>query len=187
MALTQLDGMPGQLPSGEAEQVMTTVDDRFDGYVDYFAFDDEKIFWLPDGKQWISFKPLTEGGRARYEAVTSRDIKFNRRTDDASLKMDAASDRHALLAASVTGWNLVRRTAKGFEPVAFSKGSPGSTFEQWLDKTNPKIINQLVDDVRKANPWLTEEMTVEMIDEEIKRLEALREETLERDAAKKSS
>ena len=177
---------PGMLPAGVQQE--TEVDDRFEGYVDYFGFDDEKMFWLPDGKQWISFRALNEGARAKYEATTSRDIKFNRRTDDAAIKMDAASDRHSLIKSSVTGWNFVRRNRVGvLEPVPFSIGSPGATFEQWLDKANPKIINDLTDAIRKANPWMTEEMTVEMIDEELKRLMALREEIIERDAAKKSS
>lgn len=176
---TQL-GLPGQ-------EAPTDGFDDFDGFVDYFAFDEDLIFKLPDGKQWISYKPLTEGGRARYEAKTSRDVKFNRRTDDAAIKMDAASDRHELLKASVTGWNLVRKTGKGFQPVPFSVGSPGANFEQWLDKANPKIVNDLVSAIRQANPWMTDEMTVEMIDEEIKRLQSMREEVIERDAVKKSS
>jgi len=176
--------VPGMLPGQEPNQ---EVADDFEGFVDYFAFDEDLLFRFPDGKQWISFKPLTEGGRARYEAKTSRDIKFNRRTDDAAISMDAASDRHALLIASVTGWNLVRKTPKGFQPVPFSKDSPGANFEQWLDKANPKIVNDLVDAIRLANPWMRDEMTVAMIDEEITRLQKMREEAVEREAVKKSS
>src|SRR5690242_1067293 len=83
--------------------------DEYAGYVDYFGFEKTHIFKLPDGKQWIQFKSLNEGQRAQYESKTSRDIKINRRTDDAAIKMAPAEDRHALIDASVTGWNIVRR------------------------------------------------------------------------------
>jgi hypothetical protein len=162
-------------------------DDVFAGYVDYYGFDEVCRYYLPDGKQYIEFKPMTEGGRAKYEAKTSRDVRFNRKTDDAAVRMNPADDRHALIVESVTGWHMVRRINDRWQPVAFSKGSKGAELEKWLDVANPKIVNELIDEIRKANPWMTDDMTVEMIDEEIARLQEMRTQVAEREAAGKSS
>lgn len=187
MSLIDVNQMPGadqpSIPSAEVE---------YTSYVDYFGFDDTRKYYLPDGRQYIEFKALTEGQRARYEAQTSRDIRFNRRTDDAAIRMDAAADRRALIQASVVGWHMVRNVGTKeqprWEPVAFSNnGTPGDTLSQWLDKANPRFVNELVAEIRKANEWMTEDMSVEMIDEEIKRLQELRAQAEEREARQKNS
>lgn len=179
------------LPMPESETPPPVEDLAYDGYVDYFGFDDTERYFLPDGRQYIEFKPLTEGGRAKYEAATSRDIRFNRRTDDAAIKMDAGAERRALIEASVVGWSVARvRTIgneKRWEPVPFSKGSPGSTLSQWLDQTNPRLVNELVREIRRANSWMAEDMTSEMIREEIKRLEEMLQQAEEREAKAKNS
>jgi hypothetical protein len=161
-------------------------EESFSGYEDYFGFDDRKKFMLPDGKQYIEFKPLNEGERVKYESKTSRDVKFNRRTDDAAIQMNPGEDRHALITSSVTGWLMMQRTSNGWQPVAFSQGR-GGTFEQWLAKADPKIVNDLFEAIRKANGWMIDEMTIEAIDEELKRLEDLRKIVLEREMTGKSS
>jgi glucan phosphorylase len=183
-----LTEVPGQLPSLPGTEVVEDDENVYSGYADYFGFDESFNFMMPDGKQFISFKAMNEGDRAKYEAKTSRDVKFNRRTDDAAISMNAAADRHELIQTSVTGWNFVRRNARGkIEPVPFSNSGPGGTFNQWLSKANPKIVSDLANAIRKANPWMTDEMDVEQVDEEMKRLQELRQELVERDAAKKSS
>jgi hypothetical protein len=161
-------------------------DDAFGGYEDYFGFDETKQYFLPDGKQYIEYKPLNEGARVRFEAQTSRDVKFNRRTEDAAIKMNPGEDRHALIIASVTGWHMVQRNGDRWQPVAFTSGR-GGTFEQWLAKANPKIINGLYEAIRKANGWMIDEMTVDAIDEELKRLNDLRAIVLEREMTGKVS
>lgn len=185
MPLTDIDDP--QLPLGVVPVAQVEAD-PYEGYQDYYGFDETHDFFLPDGKQHITFRPMTEGDRARYEAQTSRDVKFNRRTDDAAIRMNPAEDRHALIVASVTGWHLVRRNRHGkFEPVPFSKGSNGAELEKWIAATNPRIINDLVDAIRSKNPWMTENMTVEAIDQEMDKLRELREEALAREAAGKAS
>lgn len=161
--------------------------DVFDGYQDYFGFDDTFKYYLPDGKQYIEFRVLNEGQRAKYEKKTSRDVRFNRRTDDAAIKVDAAEDRHTLITESVINWHMVKKTPKGWQPVAFSVGSKGSTFDQWLDRANPQIVNDLHSAIMKANPWMSAEMTVEMIDEELQRLNDMRKLAVEREALEKGS
>lgn len=156
-------------------------------YENYFGFEETVKFFLPDGKQWISFKPMNEGDRAQYEAKTQRDISFNRKTDDAKISINAASDRHQLILQSVTGWFMVQRTPTGeWVQVAFSAGGGGS-FAQWLSRANPKIVNDLHLAIQRANPWMLNEMTSDAIEEEIKRLEELLSETRKREEQQKNS
>jgi hypothetical protein len=161
--------------------------DEFAGYVDYFGFDEYGEYTLPDGKQKIIFKKLNEGERQKYEAATQNDVKFNRRTDDAAIRIDAGTARTALIEVSVTGWNLVRKLNGKWQRVTFSKGTAGSELSKWLRETNPKIVNELHKEISKANPFLQEEMTVEMVDEEVKRLLEIRADLVKRDAEGKDS
>lgn len=181
MALIETDGLP--IPG---ESLPSVAEDIYAGYQDYFGGSNSEKWYFPDGKQYIEFQPMNEGQRAKYESSTSRDVRFNRRTDDAAIRMDAASDRRQLVMSSVTGWHVAKRSGNSLEPVPFSMGTPGSTFNQWYDKANPKLINSLVDAIRKANPWMTDDMTSEMIREEIKRLEELLTTVEEREAKEKN-
>lgn len=193
MTVVSTDNQPPIMTGGMLDNNSPVEDVDQSGYVDYFGFDDNKIFTLPDGKQWIEFKPLNEGQRAKYEQSTSRDVTFNRRSDNAAIKIDQGSDRHALIMASVTGWNVVRRQNGTWVQVPFDARlenghpKPGGQFDQWMNSADPKIVSDLHAAIRKANPWMTEDMTVEMIDEEILRLQELRVEVAEREAAGKSS
>lgn len=185
MTLIDIDSEDANLPLPGISSVEEEV---YAGYQDYYGNDSTERWYFPDGKQYIEVLPMNEGARAKYEAGTSRDVRFNRRTDDAAIRMDAAADRKVMVTSSVVGWHNVKRNGKGgFEPVPFTIGSPGSTFEQWYGKADPKLINQLVDFIRKVNPWMTDEMTVAMIDEEIVRLTELRAVVAEREAKAKNS
>ncbi len=156
-------------------------------YENYFGFEETVKFYLPDGKQWISFKPMNEGERSAYESKTQRDISFNRKTDDAKISIDTSKDRHALIMQSVTGWFMMQRMPDGnWTQVAYSSGA-GGTFAQWLARANPKIVNDLYLAIQRANPWMNNEMTSEMIREEIKRLEELLSDTIKREEQQKNS
>jgi len=184
MAIDSLNGLdPSIQEDGPAKS-----DDMYSGYVDYFGFDDKEQHYLPDNKQWLELKKLTEGDRAKYESSTSKDIRINRRTEDATLNVNQSIDRQALLRAAISNWNLVTRNNAGkLVPVPFGNNGEGSTLNQWIQKADPSIINQVVDHIRKMNPWLTGDMTVEMIDEEMKRLQDLRAEIEQREASEKNS
>lgn len=174
--------------SGNFGQTQYEESDPYAGYQDYYGFaGEDKRFMLPDGKQYILFRKMNEGLRQRYEFKTSRDIKLNRKTDDAAIRIDTAGDRVGIITSSVTGWHMVRRNPRGqMEPVPFSIGSPGSTFEQWMAVQDPAIINDLHQAIINANPWMNSDLTVEMIDAEIKQLEEKRKEAIEREAAAKN-
>lgn len=149
-------------------------------YADYWGFDEKLKWFFPDGKQYIEFQLMDEGKRARFQKLTNRDISIKRSTGDASIKADPAEERKALLEQSVVDWHVFR----GNQPVPFSIGSGGSTFNQWLDHANPKLIDDLEFEIRKNNPWLQADMTLEDIDKEIDRLKELRKQTEERELEK---
>lgn len=156
-------------------------DDQFE---DYFGFEETGAYTLPDGKQQIFFSVMNEGAKTRFQQKINKDIHLNRATNDARIKTDPAGERKALIEESVVGWTLkVRNRQTGqWTDAAFSKGSAGSELNKWLDKANPKIVEALEDAIRKANPWLNGDMTVEQIDEEMQRLADLRVEVVkERD------
>jgi len=137
---------------------------------DYFAFDETLTITLPDGVSWIQHKKLNEGARRQYLNKVNRDVTLKRATGDAIVRMATGDERHALLVQAIVGWNLV----KNGQPMPFSKGSPGATLEQFLDKTDPSIVDLIEREVRRANPWLLQEMSVEDIDKQIAELQEMR-------------
>jgi len=172
-------------PAGDAP-VLPTQDEQ---YEDYFGFDEQKVYTLPDGKQQIFFQVMNEGQKSKFQQKTNRDIHVNRGTNDMRIKADPAGERQALIESSVTGWTLKRRNkvTGQWEDAPFSNtGSPGDELHKWLNAANPRLVEELEDAIRKANPWLQADMTVEQIDEEIQRLHDLRAEVVtknEKDAA----
>lgn len=156
-------------------------------YENYFGFETTEKYFLPDGKQWIAFKPMNEGARAKYEAKTQKDISFNRRTDDAKVRVNASEDRHELIYESVCDWFLVQRDPTGeWLKVPFSSGK-GGTFSQWLLRANPKIVNELHRAIQNANPWMIADQDPAQIKEEIARLEQMYEEAVKREEQRKNS
>lgn len=145
-------------------------------YEDYWSFSQTERFVLPDGKQWIAFQIMNEGQKSSYQKAINRDIKINRRSGDASIKSDIADERHALILQSVTDWNMRR----GNDFVAFSR----STLQNWLNVADPRIVEALEFAIRKANPWLLGDLSVWDFDDEIKRLQEMREEAVKREEGK---
>ncbi|MFD5451669.1 MULTISPECIES: hypothetical protein [Streptomyces] len=170
-----------------AEQSAPPVDEP--QYVDYFGFKESRKFFFPDGKTYIEFEVMNEGAKARFQRLTSRDLRVERATGDARLRMDPGAERHALIDQSVTGWNLMRRDPKDksanprWEHAPFDK----SNLNRFLENADPRIVEDLEKEIRLANPWLMDEMTVEDIDKEIANLQELRAKAVEREEAKAAS
>jgi hypothetical protein len=158
-------------------------------YIDYFGFKATEKFWFPDGRTYIEFDVMNEGAKARFQKLTSRDLRVERATGDARLRMDPGAERHALISESVTGWNLMRRDPKDktghprWENAPFDR----SNLDRFLNQADPRLIEDLEKAIRLANPWLMDEMTVEDIDKEISNLQELREKAVEREEAKSAS
>lgn len=148
--------------------------------VDYFGFTSSDRFILPDGRSYLDLKVLNEGERKRFQNETNRDIKLGRGSGgEASLKMRPGDDKHLLLKMSIVGWNLVRQG----QPVPFN----GSILQQFLDTTDPSLVDRIEKRVRELNPWLLSDMTVEQIEDEIKNLEAMRDTKLREEEGKGTS
>lgn len=154
------------------------------GYQDFFSpFVEYKDFMMPDGRQSIKFKIMSEGERMRFQKRTNRPISINRKSDMASISPDVASDRQELICTSVVDWTLVQRTGDGqWVAVPFSERN----LRDWLASANPKIVSDLERAIQRANPWMQADMSVEDIEEEIKNLEVLLDEKRREESEKNS-
>lgn len=151
LANMQADGVAGDEPVQE----------------DYFSVEDVtyKSYCFPDGVTYIEFKKLSHGDRRDYLNKTNRGVSMNRGTGDMKFETKAGDDRDTLLKMAVCGWNMLREGA----PVPFSK----AVFEQWLPKANPDWTDELEKDIRRENPWLLADMTIEDMEKERDRLNEL--------------
>lgn len=171
-----------QDPGTQVEAAMEAagVSSTISAQQDYFGFEEIHTVYLPDGVSYVQHQTLNEGARRKYLNAVNRDVRVSKATGDAILSMKSGEENHALLDAAIIGWNLTR----GGQPVPFSKGSPGSTLAQFLNTTNPRIVDIILKDVRKKNPWLMAELSVEEIDKEIEALQEMREERIKEEEGK---
>lgn len=164
-------------------------DSMFVGYANYFGFDERDKWYFPDGKQWIEFKKLAEGDRAKYLKATRSDVHLNQRSGEARIPFDQSKDRKQLLLASCTNWHVVRPSRNGgLELAPFgNNGSDGCEFAKWIDRQDPALLGALEKKIRKVNPWLMNEMSSEQIRKEIVDLEDLLVAAEKREADEKNS
>ena len=149
---------------------------------DYFGFTETHRVMLPDGISWIEHQTLNEGARRQYLNKVNKEVAIKRVSGDAVMKMQSGDDKHTLLEAAIVGWNIIQ----GGKPLTFSKGSKGSTLNQFLEAAPPKIVDIIETDVRKHNPWLMADLSVEDIDKQIEELNTMREAKLKEEAGKVS-
>lgn len=147
--------------------------------VDYFIPGKEITTMLPDGIQWVTTKQMTEGDRKSYLAKVNRDMKIEKASGDAILKVAAGEDRTALLKVAITGWSIVRNS----RPLEFDRRN----LDEFLELMPPHILDKIEKDVRKNNLWLLDDMSIEDIDEEIDRLEDLKKDIKAREQGKSDS
>lgn len=173
---------PEDLP-GAAPQA-----DPFSGFKNYYSFDEKVRWYFPDGQQWIEFRKLTEGDRAKYLKATRSDVHLNQKSGEARIPFDQSADRKELLLHSITDWYMAMPVGDGWQLIPFNPNkTPGGTMAQWIDRADPAILANLEKAIRKANPWLLNEMTVEQIDKEIADLQELRVKVAEREAEEGNS
>lgn len=149
---------------------------------EYWGVDEQVQWFLPDKKQYFTIKVMDEGDRTKFQKMTNTSLRIDR-NQNTEVAVDQARDRHHLIITSVVDWYIFRNG----QPVPFSKGSPGSNLEQWLAKAPPKLVDDLEFFIRRSNPWMQAEMSVEAIDEEIDRLYKLRKDLVERESGEGSS
>lgn len=195
---TEGDTFPGQVPGMQLAPQNpggdTTFADPFAGYGDYFGFDEREQWFFPDRKQWIEFKKLTEGDRAKYLKATKSDVHLNQKSGEARIPFDQSQDRKQLLLHSITNWHLVHIAPgqpgqpRKVTPIPFTANrTNGGELGQWIDRANPAILMQLEKAIRKANPWMLNEMSAEQIRKEIDDLSELLKAAEDREANEKNS
>lgn len=151
--------------------------------VDYFGVDVEEKVFLPDKVSYVIVQELNEGERRKYLNKTNKDIRLERQTGDAHLRMATGDERFYLLQSAIVGWNLVSFNKKTNEMQALPFNR--QNLDRFLEETRPKVLDKVEEKVREMNPWLLPaEITVETIDEQINDLKAMREKILERDEGK---
>ena len=139
---------------------------------DYFGFDRTERYFLPDGVSWIEFKPLNEGKKKEFQDKTTKDLVLERRSGDARMSVAQGSERHELIKASVVGWNLVRNG----EPLPQPNENRGRVaLGDFLTLADPVVIEGLEKAIRKANPWLLEDMKAADIQKQIEELQEMLE------------
>lgn len=146
---------------------------------DYFGFQSNEKFYFPDGVTYVEFAVMNEGAKAKFQKLTQRDLVVERQSGNARMKVDPSQERHELIRSSVTGWNLLRNG----QPVDFNPRQ----LKDFLELANPKLVEDLEIAIRKANPWLMDEMKVEDIDREIENLQQMRDAAVERERGEASS
>jgi hypothetical protein len=146
---------------------------------DYFAFDIYGRTMFPDGVSYVEHQVMNEGARRKYLNAVNRDVRLEKKTQDAILNMRPGEERTELLKACIVGWNLTRNG----QPVPFNM----QNLNDFLMRANPSIINLIEKDIRLANPWLLNEMTLEDIDKEIADLQDLRAKKVEEESGKELS
>lgn len=157
-----------EAPAAPAPQT----DNPFAGYDDYWGTNETVKHYLKDGKQYFVIQPMNEGAKTRFQKMTNQDVVLEQKSGNARLKVDPATERHELIKASVIDWHMVQRDKHTgqFEEVRFTPDK----LSKWLQTAPPHVVSDLEFAIRKANPWLQADMSVEDIDEEINRLVELR-------------
>lgn len=134
----------------------------------YFGFEETHKVFFPDGVTYIMHKTLNEGGRRKYLDAVNRDIRLQKTTGDAIMKMQAGSEKHVLLKAAICGWNLLG--PKGSE-LPFTP----QNVDKILNEFDPSLIDRIEKDVRKKNVWLMADLSVEDIQKQIDELQEMLE------------
>ena len=133
---------------------------------DYFGASKPVTVMLPDGVSFIQHTKLNEGGKRAYLNAVNRDIRISQRTQEAHLKLAPGDDRAHLLKAAITGWDLYLDGA----PLAFNPHG----LKRVLEEFPPEVLDEVEKSVREVNTWLTSDISLEAIDEQIAQLTDLR-------------
>lgn len=145
----------------------------------YFGTDIRHRYTFPDGATWIEYKTLAEGDRRKYLRSTTKNVRVQKDSGDTLIPLDPGGQRVELLRVAVTDWNLVDGNG---DSVKFNNVN----FEKFISGVNPKIAEEIEKVIRKENPWLNDQLTVEDIDEQMDQLQELRDELVARDEGKDS-
>lgn len=162
-ALSQEPNFPEDAVEGN---VATATADEFDGYESYFSTQDTDTHYLPDGKQYMILKHMSERDRASLNRATRQSTTIDSKTRDMRIDLDDTAQRHEAIKAGVVGWHLVR-----FEQTANGRRGKVVPFSQtelirWLDDADPNAVDDVYNRVRQMNPWMSGEESLDDLKEQ---------------------
>lgn len=161
-----------------ARASMVQAGERTEDYIepDYFGVDDTRQVFLPNSRvQYVTIKALNEGERRKYLDRTNRDVKLDK-GGQASFRMSPGSERYELLKLAIVDWHMLRQG----NPFKFGPRE----LDDFLTNTSPSVVDHIVKEVNKLNPWLLAEMSVEDIEKELDHLQEMLETKKKEEALK---
>ena len=186
-ALSQEPNFPEDQHGGVAVKDAPEGADDYAGYESYFSTQDTDKHYLPDGKQYVVLKYLSERDRMSLERATRSSTVIDSKTRDMRIDLDDSARRHEAIKASVMGWHLVRieegANGRRVREVPFSQGE----LLRWLDDANPTAVDDIYKRIREMNPWLGGEENIEDLKEQRDELNKRIAELEDEEARKASS
>ena len=137
--------------------------------INVFAPASTKQVPIDDAGSYVEIKKFAEGDRRSYLSKTSRQVTV-RADQSFDTTLDLTSDRDAILAVGIVGWDLHDDDG----PVPFSE----TTLRKFLKTAPTEIVDKIEEAIRDFNPSLKNDITVEELDEQIAELTKLRDEKL---------
>ena len=147
---------------------------------EYYGTDETYKVFFPDGVTYVECKYLNEGDRSKFQGSVNKELRLEKVTGDALMKLTPGSERKALLMGAIVDWNLIQ---KG-KPVPFSTNSVGSNLAQWIEKAPPSIIDMVEKEIRKHEPWTMANLSSKDIQEQIDQLQEMLEAKVKEEAGK---
>lgn len=176
--------------NADQPKVEQPVSDPFAGYGDYWGVRETFRFMLPDGRQYFEIRPLDEGGKTAFQQKTSKGIRMSQGSDEATIDIDPATERHELINRSVVGWHLVGRNKFGelqFIECSDNETNRRTALQRFIKNMEPKIVQELEFFIRTKNPWMQEDVPIEELEKELARVQGLIDQKLAEEAGEADS
>jgi hypothetical protein len=132
-----------------------------------FALNKHRIVTLSDGVTTVTVKALNEGERRVFSNATQKPFKLSQE-GEAEVTPTPGDDRHALFMAAISAWSIQRDG----EDWPFSPANKRTL----LLEADSDEMDKVEEAAREINPFLLDDVTVDSLDEEIEKLQKLREE-----------
>lgn len=159
-------------------------------YEDYWGVDETFRFVLKDGKQYFDIKPMDEGAKTRFQKMTNKGIRMNQRSQEATIDVDPADERHTLIRESVVDWKIMQRGPDGqFSEFICPTDDKmrKRAIDQLLERFNPKVVQDLEFFIRTKNPWMQADQKLEDLLEQRDELDILIKQKREEEMGETSS
>lgn len=153
-------------PEDQIDSPVADGADEYAGYESYFSTQDTEKHYLPDGKQYVVLKYMSERDRVALDRAARQSTTIDSKTRDMKIDLDDTARRHESLKAAMVGWHLVRieygANGRRVKEIPFSQ----TELLRWLDDANPNAVDDIYKRIRQMNPWLGGEENIEDLKEQ---------------------